>query len=124
MNIKHSEEVPIQPVTTKGAEGVKVRKLISNLDGAEHFAMRMFEVEPEGHTPRHSHDWEHEIYVLDGQGIVHYEGQEYPLTSKNVLLIPEGKEHQFRNIGQSLLRFLCIVPMKGDVKNFKKSNTL
>ena len=113
MNIKHVAEVALQAVTQEGAEGVKVRRLISDPDGAEHFALRQFELEPGGHTPLHTHDWEHEIYVLDGQGIIQYEGQEYPLTSGNVLLVPANTQHQFRNTGQPPFRFLCIVPMKG-----------
>ena len=32
--------------------------------------MRIFEVEPEGYTPRHAHDWEHEILVHSGSGQV------------------------------------------------------
>ncbi|UCE19999.1 MAG: cupin domain-containing protein [Gemmatimonadota bacterium] len=115
MNVKHLDEIPIHTVTMHGAEGVKVRRLISDLDGAEHFAMRLFELEPGGHTPLHTHDWEHEIYILDGTGIVHYEGQDYPMTSGTVLLVPGGKEHRFRNTGQTPLRFLCIVPLRGDV---------
>jgi quercetin dioxygenase-like cupin family protein len=115
MNVKQSEEIPLHTVAMQGAEGVKVRRLISNRDGAAHFAMRMFELEPEGHTPLHTHDWEHEIYVLDGQGSIRYEGQEYPLSSGSVLLVPANTQHQFRNKDRSPFRFLCIVPMKGDV---------
>jgi quercetin dioxygenase-like cupin family protein len=115
MNIKHSEEIPLHTVTMQGAEGVKVRRLISNRDGAEHFAMRLFELAEEGRTPLHAHDWEHEIYVLEGRGIIHYEGQEYPLSPGNVLLVSANSQHQFRNSGQASFRFLCIVPMKGDV---------
>ena len=115
MDVKQSKEIPLHTVAMRGAEGVTVRRLISNRDGAEHFAMRMFELEPEGHTPLHTHDWEHEIYVLEGQGIIQYEGQEYPLTSGNVLLVPANTQHQFRNTAQAPFRFLCIVPMKGDL---------
>lgn len=110
MKIRLFEEIPDKPVTMEGAEGVKMRMLLSPDDGADNFVMRMFEIGPGGHTPLHAHDWEHEIYVLDGQGVIAFEGQEYPLAPGNVLLVPGGKEHQFTCTDQKLFRFLCIVP--------------
>jgi len=64
----HYTEVPAEDVKEDDASGVKIRWLISRRDGAENFAMRCFEIEPGGHTPRHSHDWEHEVFILKGGG--------------------------------------------------------
>jgi quercetin dioxygenase-like cupin family protein len=110
MKIKTFEEVPNNPVDMEGVENVKMRLLLSQNDGADHFVMRMFEIAPGGHTPLHAHDWEHEIYVLEGQGVITLEGQEYSLTPGHVLLVPVGKEHQFKCTDPKLFRFLCIVP--------------
>ena len=51
----------------EGAAGCRVRWLIGEGDNAPNFAMRKFEVAPGGHTPRHFHDYEHEVYVLAGK---------------------------------------------------------
>ena len=32
--------------------------------------MREFELDPGGHTPQHFHPYEHEIYVLEGEGAI------------------------------------------------------
>ena len=32
--------------------------------------MRQFELAPGGHTPRHTHAHEHEVFVLEGAGVV------------------------------------------------------
>ncbi len=61
----------VQTVTYSGdARGVEMRPLITERDGAPHFAMRLFTLDPGGHTPYHSHEWEHEVYILAGSGAV------------------------------------------------------
>ena len=113
MQIKKYEEVPNKSVQTEGAQDVSMRLLLSKEDGARNFVMRMFEISPGGHTPYHAHDWEHEVYVLEGKGIIAYEGQDIPLSAGNVLLVPEGNKHQFRCAGPQSFRFLCLVPPRG-----------
>ena len=70
MKIKHNAEVPLNDVTMEGAAGCKVRWLVGEADAAPNFAMRQFELEPGGHTPRHFHPYEHEIFVLEGEGVI------------------------------------------------------
>ena len=69
MQVKHYTEVPAETVE-QGAEGVRIRWIISQADGAPNFAMRHFEIAPGGHTPHHAHDWEHEVFILTGRGNV------------------------------------------------------
>jgi quercetin dioxygenase-like cupin family protein len=38
------------------AKGIAARVVIGKNDGAENFWMRVFEIAPGGHTPRHTHD--------------------------------------------------------------------
>lgn len=99
-----SEEVP------SPAEGVSVRWLITEETGAPNFAMREFTVQPGGSTPRHTHPWEHEVYILAGEGAVFGEGGEEQIAPGDVVFVPPDEEHQFRNIGAEELRFLCLIP--------------
>lgn len=110
MKIKKSSAISKRPVEIDGAKDVEIRWLISKEDGAEHFAMRMFEVQPGGHTPLHTHTEEHEVFVLEGQGTLVYEGREYPFEAEHVIFVPPNKEHRFKNTGRHLLRMLCIIP--------------
>ena len=66
----HYSRVGAEDVTMDGAESVNVRWLISKKDGAENFAMRCFEMAPGGHSPHHSHKWEHEAFILEGECLV------------------------------------------------------
>ena len=65
---------PYTDVEAKDAEGgstkLSVRWLITKETGAKNFAMRLFEMEAGGRSPLHSHNWEHEVFILEGEGIV------------------------------------------------------
>jgi len=110
MKIDKSEDVTLSPVEIAGAKGVSVRWLVCKDDGAQNFVMRMFELAPGGHTPLHDHRHEHEVFIVDGEGVFVCEGQEHPFCSEHVIFVPGGTEHCFKNTGGSVLRFLCIIP--------------
>jgi quercetin dioxygenase-like cupin family protein len=111
MKLAHSKDVAKAVVDHKGAKGVEIRWLISKEDGAPNFAMRMFEVHNGGQTPLHRHPHEHEVFVLEGRGIVVYEGKDHAIEPEDVVFVPGGTEHCFKNTGDGLLRFLCLIPM-------------
>jgi quercetin dioxygenase-like cupin family protein len=104
------EEVRQDEVKAEGAAGVKIRWVIAEEDGAPTFAMREFELAPGGHTPLHVHGWEHEVYVLAGEGVAVGEEGERPLAPGAAVFIPPGERHNVRNPGAGPLRFLCLVP--------------
>ena len=58
----------VEPV--EEVKGVFRRDIITAGDGAPLFTMRVFEVEPGSSTPSHSHEWEHEVFILSGKGVV------------------------------------------------------
>ena len=110
MKVDRAAEVNSQSVMMDGANGCSVRWLINDTDGAPNFAMRQFAVEPEGHTPKHSHPYEHEVYVLSGSGIVLEGDEEHPITAGDFIYVRPDEIHQFRNTGTAPLTFLCMVP--------------
>jgi quercetin dioxygenase-like cupin family protein len=110
MLIRKVDDVRQDDVAAEGAAGVKIRWLITKEDGAPTFAMREFELAPGGHTPYHAHDWEHEVYVLEGEGVVAGEEGEFQLEAGTVVLVPPNEKHNFKNTGSEVLRFLCVVP--------------
>ena len=110
MKIEKSENISKSQVEIEGAKDVAIRWLISKEDGAENFAMRMFELQPGGHTPLHTHSHEHEIFAVEGEGVFVYEGREYPFSADHVIFVPGNNEHQFKNAGSSVLRLICLIP--------------
>ncbi len=112
-HIPKGERSP-QPVDIEGAEGVRVAKLIAEKDESPTAAMRHFVIEPGGNTPWHAHDWEHVIYVLEGEGALVTDGKVTPFSAGDALLVEPDEEHNFVNRGSEPVRFLCVVPLRGD----------
>ncbi|MEX1041005.1 MAG: cupin domain-containing protein [Pirellulaceae bacterium] len=110
MKVQHFETPQAQSVEMPGVEGCQVRQLITQQDGAPGFAMRQFEVAPGGYTPHHSHPYEHEVFVIEGNGEVLEGDQPKPIRAGDVVYVAPDEVHQFRNSGTTPLKFLCLVP--------------
>jgi quercetin dioxygenase-like cupin family protein len=110
MKIFRYKEVKAEEAKEEGASKLKVRWLITKEIGAPNFAMRLFEMEPGGCSPLHSHPWEHEVFILEGEGVVVGAEGEKRLKAGYVVFVPPGERHQFRNDGDKTLKFLCLVP--------------
>ncbi|MCW3979881.1 MAG: cupin domain-containing protein [Candidatus Bathyarchaeota archaeon] len=106
----HYSEIGENEVTEDGAESTKIRWLITKNDGAENFAMRFFEMAPKGHSPHHSHAWEHEVFILEGECLVVCGKQQEKVSPGYVIFVPPNATHHFENVGKDSLRFLCLVP--------------
>jgi quercetin dioxygenase-like cupin family protein len=91
-------------------KGVAARVVIGKSDGANNFCMRVFVIAPGGNTPKHAHDWEHEMFVHGGEGEIYGDGRWHPVKPGNVAFIPGKEEHQIRNPGQESLIIVCLVP--------------
>ncbi len=91
--------------------GVTARWPIREVDGAPHFAMRIFDLEKGITTPYHSHWWEHEVFVLSGTGYVKSDdGENIELSEGSVIFIPGNEKHQMVNTGEDVFRFICLIP--------------
>ena len=88
--------------------------MVGRDDDAPNFAMRHFVVASGGHTPRHHHPYEHEVYIVEGELSVECDGQTQTVNAGDVLLVPSEAVHQFRNVSQADARFLCLVPVVSD----------
>lgn len=114
MKVQSIQSHPQKPVTMEGATGAKMRMLIGPDDGATNFHMRHFEIEPGGHTPHHQHNYEHEIIVLKGSGIVRSEQGERPIHSGDAIWVQPNEMHNFENTGSTSLEFICLIPAPQD----------
>jgi quercetin dioxygenase-like cupin family protein len=92
-------------------EGVQMREMITANDGAPNFSLRVFDVEAGASTPFHAHEWEHEVFILQGRGRIKTEGQETPFQSGDSVYIAPHETHCFIADGGTL-RFICVIPSK------------
>jgi quercetin dioxygenase-like cupin family protein len=106
----HYGTVNLEDVIMDGASKTKVRWLITEKMGANNFAMRVFEIEPSGQTPLHRHPWEHEVFVLEGEGEL-FDGEKATgFKAGYAVFVPPNELHQFRNPSKMLLKIICLIP--------------
>lgn len=113
MKIVNAADVPVDVVREPGAKQVTIRRLIDTPDGADRFLMSMFELAPNGATPPHYHDWEHEIYVLSGSLSVELPedgNRKIPLRQGDVVFIPRGEPHGLATGADETARLLLVAP--------------
>ncbi len=109
MPVIHMSDVPAQPV--KAGDFTSLQVLLKG----PNFTMRRFVMEPGGGMPEHTNTVEHEQYVLRGRARISIAGEEFEVQAGDVVFIPEGAPHWYKNISEENFEFLCIVPNKEDV---------
>ncbi|MGO8760738.1 MAG: cupin domain-containing protein [Desulfobaccales bacterium] len=109
---KHYTEVPQTVIDKEGFEGMVARFALTKDDGCPHYAMRIMEFKPGGHTSLHAHQEEHEFYFLEGDGeLLDGKGQKIPLRPGDLAYTAPNEAHQINNVGDTALRVLCTIPI-------------
>ena len=105
------KDLKLNRVTDEGSKNVSIRWLIGKDIPDAPFYMRVLELEPGGNTPFHSHEWEHEIFVLEGEGVLKTDNDELSLEYGRFAFIKKGENHQFVNSSShKIFRFICLIP--------------
>ena len=91
----------------KGAHRVKVKYLLHAGVGAKKLQYRLFTIGVGGCTPEEKHDYEHEVYVLQGKALFKGGDKEVICGPESVIFIPSKELHKIKNIGNEPVKFLC-----------------
>ena len=112
MKITSLNKVNKVKMDMEGAKDTYKQIPISKGDGTPTFSFRVFTIEPKGHTPYHTHPFEHVNYIIEGNGVVvTAEGKEHPVKKGDFALILPDEKHQYRNKSSSKsLIIICAVP--------------
>jgi len=103
---KHYQEVSAEAI----GDDKSIRWVIGQPEGAPNFALRVIEFQPGAVFDRHQHPFEHEIFVLEGEGVVEGSEGEIAMRPGVALYVPPDEPHGYRNTGAGVLRFVCVVP--------------
>lgn len=115
MIVANEKDLIADAINHPDAKNAGMKVPIGPEQGWADHVLRIVELGAEGHSPHHSHDWPHINYIIEGEGVVHMNGEEHPVTAGGYAYIPANVVHQFRNTGEGALRFICIVPKEGHV---------
>ena len=104
------DEIPEKGINRRYRKGVSVKYLIVEEFGAPNFELRYFELDKRSSSSFDLHPYEHEVFVLKGEGTLELEGEEYDLREGDAVLIEPNESHRLLQRGEDPFGFLCIVP--------------
>jgi quercetin dioxygenase-like cupin family protein len=113
MIVSDEQKVPAGAIDSPEVRNAAIKVLIGEKEGWADHVLRIIELGPDGHTPRHQHPWPHINYIVEGAGTLLMDGREHPMQTGGYAYVPAGVEHQYQNSGQGKFRFICIVPKEG-----------
>ena len=87
-----------EEITEAGAKGIKLRTVIGEKEEVPNFHMRIISFEKGGQSPNHSHDYEHELFVINGSGTVEVDGETIRLKPGDVMYVPPNANHCFQTV--------------------------
>jgi len=105
--VANVEKVREYKITEEGAYKVKVKYLLHKGVGAKRLQLRLFTIDVGGHTPLEKHAHEHEVFMLRGKALVRGGDKEVVVKPSDVIFIQSHAKHQFKNIGDEPVEFLC-----------------
>jgi quercetin dioxygenase-like cupin family protein len=82
--------------------GVTETWLIGKAEGAKNFALRYYEVEPYGFSQEESHEHDHGIIILHGEGEVQLKDKTVAVEAGDVIYILPNERHLWVSSASSL----------------------
>jgi quercetin dioxygenase-like cupin family protein len=112
MKITRLDQLGKAPMAMEGVKDVWKQVPLGKADGVPMFSFRVFTILPGGHTPFHTHPFEHMNYFIEGEGAVVLEsGEERPVRKGDFVLVLPGEKHRYRNpSADTPLVMICAVP--------------
>jgi quercetin dioxygenase-like cupin family protein len=106
----HHSKISKKEVSMYGTTGTTIQVLIEK-ENAPRFIMRRFELEPDGNIGIHGHDWEHEMFMVQGSmALLDSEGNQEIINENEFIFMPPNEEHGYVNPGSQKAVFICMIP--------------
>jgi quercetin dioxygenase-like cupin family protein len=80
----HYLDEDAEDMSEAGAKEIKLRTVIGEKDDVPNFYMRTISFEQGDRSPSHSHDDEHELFVINGSGTAEVDGETIRLKPGDV----------------------------------------
>ena len=101
-----------QPTLTASGDR-EFRYLVTQEVGCRDVTQFRGDIAP-GRAPEHSHVYDEVIYVLEGDGVLHTEGEDAPVAPGSCIHLPAYLLHSLENSGDSTMRIVAVFHPAGD----------
>jgi mannose-6-phosphate isomerase-like protein (cupin superfamily) len=102
-----------------GAGGIFNILIDEEISGAQHFSLLINEMAVGYKGKEHSHNVEHCWYILSGTGMIHMDGERYPIRPGDAVFAPIGMSHSVECTGNEPLRYLVVYAPPGPEKELR-----
>ena len=111
MIIEHLTKIQAEPAEAPGMAGVAFQGILMEHPLLPGFLVRMFTLEPSGHTGLHHHPQQHVHYITLGRGnFISEGGRRQPVSAGDVVLTEPDEYHQIANTSEDdHLQFFDVV---------------
>jgi len=80
-------------------DGTNAVRLINLDDNPPTCTLSYSQIEPGKTSAHHIHEWEHEVYIIAGNGTLICDGEKYPVKAGDAMFIPPNVDHYTLNDG-------------------------
>ena len=106
-----SENIVEKQVAYGGAGAIKICRLFRGTSSLP-VNVAVNRLEPGASEGSHTHGGDSPLeelyYFLEGKGVMWMDGHDVPVAAGDAVLVPQGVEHGFRNIGDGPLKLVII----------------
>ena len=93
-------------------DGINAARLINLDDNPPTCTLSYSQIEPGETSSHHIHEWEHEVYIIEGTGTLYCDGKEYPVKAGDAMFIPPNVDHYtLNNAGTGNIHRIEINPL-------------
>jgi len=107
------EDIKPKIYDNENVQGVIKHVLVGPNDGAPNFIIRYFHVPVGQKTFYDQHPHEHGVVILHGKARVQINDDFFDLGPMDSVFVSGNDIHQFTNIGDAPLGFICVIQRKG-----------
>ena len=109
--IEDAARVDALPIEEEGAAGMSLQWLTTDdLERSPQFCMRKVTLDAMGKTPFRKTAWEHQLYILSGEGRLIENDRETALRPDMVVFVRPNVAFRLENSGGEVLVYLDIIP--------------
>lgn len=111
MYLTSLDKTPKVKMDMPGADKIFKQIPLARENGVPAYSFRVFTIKPGGHTPLHTHPYEHMNYIIEGEGYLTAQGKKHPVKKGDFALVLADEEHQYSNpSADKAMVMICAVP--------------
>ena len=101
-NLRTGEWVALHDDSGRRLEGIRGRiGVAATTNAGEEFGIDLIEMDPGSAFPLHTHPGDHILYVVEGRGLVHVDGEDHGVVRGDSIFVPAELPHGVKTYAEA-----------------------